>query len=87
MLNGITYNPNDTAMKFGFDKNMKIVGLFADEVKNVLPEAVKPAPFDTDKEGNSISGENYETIQYEKIIPLLVESIKELNEKIDKLEK
>mgnify|MGYP006099242061 FL=1 len=31
-------------------------------------------------------GKEYLTIWYEKLVPLLVESIKELSEKVDKLE-
>ena len=85
-LNGITYTPNDLAASFGYDKTVKLVGLFADEVEAVLPEATRPAPFDTDENGNSKSGDNYKTIQYEKLVPLLIEAIKELNEKVRKLE-
>ena len=84
-LTGITYTPNDLAASFGYDKNKKLVGLFADEVEAVLPEAVRSAPFDTDKDGNSISGENYKTIQYEKLVPLLIEAIKEQQKEIDQL--
>jgi len=76
-LHGITYTPNDIAASFGYDKTVKLVGLFADEVEAVLPEATRPAPFDQDENGNSKSGENYKTIQYEKVVPLLVEAIKE----------
>jgi hypothetical protein len=60
--------------------------LFADEVEAVLPEAVKPAPFDTDEEGNSKSGENYKTVQYEKLVPLLVEAMKDQQKIIDGLQ-
>ena len=63
----------------------KHVGLFAQEVENILPEAVKLAPFDVDEKGDSISGQNYKTIQYEKLIPLLVESIKELQSQVIEL--
>jgi hypothetical protein len=84
-LNGITYTPNDLAESFGFDKNKKIVGLFADEVEAVLPEATKPAPFDLDENGGSKSGENYKTVQYEKVVPLLVEAIKEQQKQIAQL--
>jgi len=84
-LNGITYTPNDLAVSFGYDKNKKLVGLFADEVEAVLPEAVRSAPFDTDKDGNSISGENYKTVQYEKLVPLLIEAIKEQQQQINEL--
>ena len=34
-----------------------------------------------------ISGENYKTVQYEKLIPLLIEGIKEQQKTIEKLEK
>jgi hypothetical protein len=86
-LTGITYTPNDLAESFGYDKNKKLVGLFADEVDAVLPEAVRPAPFDDDGAGGSKSGENYRTIQYEKIVPLLIEAIKELKQEIEILKK
>jgi hypothetical protein len=86
-LNGITYTPNDLAESFGYDKNKKLVGLFADEVKAILPEAVRPAPFDDDGAGGSKSGEHYQTIQYEKIVPLLIEAIKELKQEIEMLKK
>ena len=84
-LNGITYTPNDLAESFGYDKNVKLVGLFADEVEAVLPEATRPAPFDQDENGNSKSGENYKTIQYEKLVPLLIEAIKEQERTIQSL--
>jgi hypothetical protein len=55
----------------------------------VLPEAVKPAPFDLIRidENTEISrsGENYQTVQYEKLVPLLIEAIKELNKEVQQL--
>jgi len=86
-LNGITYTPNDLAESFGYDKTKKLVGLFADEVEAVLPEATRPAPFDMDENDNSKSGENYKTIQYEKLVPLLIEAVKELAKEIRDLKK
>ena len=51
----------------------------------VLPEVVKKAPFDIDTNGNSRSGENYLTVQYEKIVPLIIQAIKEQQSAIDLL--
>ena len=52
------------------------IGVIAQEILAVIPQAVKPAPFDHGDNG-SISGENYVTVQLEKIIPLLIEVAKE----------
>ena len=62
------------------------IGVIAQEVGKIIPQAIKPAPFDT-KDGASISGENYITVQIEKIIPLLIEAIKELSDQVDDLKK
>ena len=66
------------------DNDIK-VGVIAQDLQEVLPQAVKFAPFDRDAEGNSKSGENYLTVQYEKIVPLLIEAIKEQQIQIDQL--
>jgi hypothetical protein len=85
-LNGITYTPNAIAESYGYDRTKKLVGVFADEIEAVLPEAVRPAPFDIDESGGSKSGENYKTVQYEKIVPLLIEAIKEQQKSIENLQ-
>ena len=86
-LNGVTYNWNNLATTYGFDPKSKQAGLLAQEVEAVLPEAVKLAPFDIDETGNSRSGESYKTIQYEKLIPLLIEAIKDQQKQIDQLKR
>jgi hypothetical protein len=87
MLDGVTYNFTEHALSLnkylGTDKK---AGLIAQQVDEVLPEVIKYAPFDRDDKGESISGENYLTIQYDKVIPLLVEAIKELTKKVEQLE-
>ena len=86
-LSGVTYTPNSIAESFGFAKENQ-VGVLAGQVEIVLPEAVKPAPFDIALyEGTEISrsGENYKTVQYEKLVPLLIQAIKELNEQVQQL--
>jgi hypothetical protein len=88
-INGVYFNWNDTAKKLASkDTEIREVGFIAQEVQSVLPEIIKPAPFDTiDANGGSKSGENYLTIQYEKVVPLLVECIKELQKEIEELKK
>ena len=51
------------------------VGVLAQEIEKVIPEAVKNR------------GSGYKGVQYDKIIPLLIEGIKELTKKTKKLEK
>ena len=86
-LSGFTYDWSlDKCAEAGFiPKDEEQIGVFAQDIQSVIPQAVKPAPFDTDSEGNSISGDNYLTVQYEKIVPLLIECIKEQQKQIDEL--
>lgn len=85
-LNGINYTYNNLAKSYGLNDTETQVGLIAQEVETVLPEVVKLAPFDAEPDGKtSRSGDNYKTIQYERIIPLLVEAIKELKSEIEVL--
>ncbi len=86
-LSGFTYHwSKEKCEKAGFEpSDEKQVGVFAQDIQAVLPEAVKSAPFDRDKNGESKSGENYLTVQYEKIVPLLIESIKEQQKQIEEL--
>jgi hypothetical protein len=88
-INGVYFNWNETAKELtGKDTEQREVGFIAQEVQSVLPEIVKQAPFDTIEHTNqSKSGEEYLTIQYEKIVPLLVECIKELKNEIEELKK
>jgi trimeric autotransporter adhesin len=84
-LTGVLYTQNKLAEQFGYTNYETQVGLYAQQVQQVQPEAVKPAPFDIDESGQSKSGEKYLTVQYEKLVPLLVEGIKELRTEIKEL--
>ena len=87
-LSGFTYDwDKGSCEKAGFEPNdEKQVGVFAQDVQKVIPEAVKLAPFDRDESGESKSGDNYLTVQYEKLVPLLIESNKALLKRIEELE-
>ena len=81
-LNGFYYTENDLAKSFGFNNDKQQVGVSAQQVQAVLPEAVRVAPFVRDVETDI----EYLTVQYEKLVPLLIEAIKEQQKKIEELE-
>ncbi len=81
--------------KWDFYPPEKDIGLLAQRVQKIVPEAVHQAPFDKDPliKTGSKSGKNYLTVQYEKLVPLLVQTgnehddlIDKMQERIDKLE-
>jgi hypothetical protein len=84
-LNGFYYTPNELARKNGIKNTSIEIGLSAQEVQKVLPEIVKIAPFDSERNKDDVivskSGENYLTLSYERLIPVFVEAIKELERK------
>ena len=70
-LNPVTYNWNDRAKELNGSKTDNLeYGLIAQELEEVLPELVHPL-YST-----------YKSIDYIKLIPLLIKSIQELNKKI-----
>lgn len=89
-LSGVIYTNNDVANSFGYTTTEEQVGVLAQEVQAVLPQLVTPAPFDIGQNDDgtefSKSGENYMTVRYDRLVPLLVEAIKELTAKVEALE-
>jgi hypothetical protein len=90
-LRGVTFNSNKIAEQYGYTDKKEQVGVIAQDVEKVLPQVVVAAPFDIaqDENGNeySNSGENYKTVHYDKLIPLLIESIKEQSGIINNMKK
>jgi hypothetical protein len=74
-LDGFHYHANETAVALGYDASEQQVGLSAQQVQKVLPEVIAPAPIDP----------QYMTLHYERIVPLLVEAIKEQQKQIEEL--
>ena len=91
-LNGYNFDWKEEVKELGFSPSIEKddVGLIAQEVQEVVPQAVAPAPFDQEwdndiKKSISKSGEDYLTVKYDKLVPLLVEAIKELKCEIEEL--
>jgi Chaperone of endosialidase len=75
MLNGVEFFWNANAKSQGVSNESLQVGVLAQEVRAVLPEAVS-----SDGKNGTLS------VSYDKLLPLLIEAIKELSAKVDKLE-
>jgi hypothetical protein len=75
-LTGFHYHANELAQSLGYAPKPE-VGVSAQEVQKIFPEIVVPAPID----------ENYLTVKYEKLIPVLIEAIKELSEEIEAIKR
>lgn len=76
-LNGYYFTENEVAKSLGYTNDKMQIGLSAQEVEAVLPEAVAAAPID----------DKYLTVKYEKLVPLLIEAIKELQAEVAELKK
>ena len=72
-LSGFTYEFNETGRGLDLPAG-RHSGVSAQDVLEVLPEAVVCRPMD-----------DYLTVKYEKLVPLLIEAIKELKDEIDDL--
>ena len=76
-LQGVEFDWKSDCLEKGFMPSLQHeTGVIAQNVQKVIPDAVSPAPFDND----------YLTVQKDKIVPVLIEAIKEQQEKIEKLE-
>ena len=87
-IEGFYYHQNELAKSYGFEKDGQQVGCSAQEVQKVLPEVIVRAPFDMINGDLKASktGENYMTIKYDRLVPLVIEAIKEMNNKITNVE-
>jgi len=74
-LDTFYYEANETAQALGYEA-IREVGISAQQVQAVMPETVAPAPID----------DKYLTVRYERLVPLLIAAIKELEAKVAALE-
>lgn len=54
------------------------IGVLADQVEAIFPELVY--------ESIELEGKRYKTVAYEKLVPVLIEAVKELSDRVEKLE-
>lgn len=89
-LSGFTYVENELAKELGYNSDEEQVGVSAQQVQAVCPQAVHLAPVDEKVEDDgtivSKSGEDYMTVDYPRLVPLLIEAIKELKGQVDDLQ-
>jgi hypothetical protein len=71
----MVYHANETAVGLGYDASIIEVGVTAQSVQKVMPQTVAPAPID----------DKYLTVRYERLVPLLIEAIKELEAQVAEL--
>lgn len=86
LINGYTfeYDLENEDLTY-IPKEGRDIGVIAQEIEQIIPEAVSLAPIDRNEDNESKSGKNYLTVNYEKIIPLLIQSIKEQQAQIQEL--
>jgi nitrate reductase beta subunit len=75
-LDAFYYEANELAQSLGY-KPIREVGISAQQVKEIMPEVVAPAPID----------DRFLTVRYERLVPLLIAAIKELKSEINVLKK
>ena len=71
-INGVKFKWNELATNP--DKDKVQVGVIAQEVEAVVPEIV------------NTNDDGYKSVSYDKLVPLLIQAVKELSEKVKKLE-
>jgi hypothetical protein len=77
LLNGVYFTWKDVA-HVTCKAGKQDVGILANEVQAVFPEIVS--------DSIAIEGQSYKTVAYDKLIPVLIEAIKELNARVEALE-
>ena len=75
-LTGFYYTGNDNARQLGLNPKLD-VGVSAQDIERLFPVAA----------GDPLPGSGVKTVRYERLVPLLLEAVKSLNQKIDQLKK
>ena len=76
-LDGGTFTWKDGFAHTACKAGKKDYGILADQVEAVMPEIVSPSI--------ELGGETFRTVAYEKLVPVLIEAIKQLKQEVDDL--
>jgi len=76
-IGGYYFYGNETAASLGYDTEKRQIGVNAQEIERILPEAVAPAPID----------EQYLTVYYDKLVAFLIEAMKAQQLEIEGIKK
>jgi cytoskeletal protein CcmA (bactofilin family) len=82
-LNGYYFVTNDRAKELGYTDEKRQVGVSAQEVQAVMPEIVTDAAINSNITDGTEN--DYLTVHYDRMVPLLIEAIKEQQKQIDEL--
>jgi len=75
-IRGVEFDWTDEAEEIGFEPKCKHeTGVIAQEIEEVIPDAIAPAPFNKE----------YKTVEKDKIVALLIEAVKEQQKQIEEL--
>ena len=77
-LDGGTFRWKDGIAHTQVKAGKRDYGILADQVEAVMPEIVT--------DSIEIDGDTYKTVSYEKLVPVLIEAIKQLEDRIKVLE-
>ena len=89
-LNGVSYNYNNSEYgKYKLNPRLSY-GFLAQEIEKIIPEAVSEKTITTPNNGRNDSDKNTESmkvkvVNYDAVIPVLVEAIKEQQKQIEEL--
>lgn len=79
-LDGVRFTWNGKSKLIG-KPGQRDIGVLADQVENVLPELVGRSVHDQDNDGTQ-----WRVVSYDKLAPVLIEAVKELAARVEKLE-
>lgn len=91
-LDAFYYMENDLAKSLGYKSDRVQIGLSAQQVKEEFPQLIDLAPFDSeavpaDQGGGwvSKSGQNYMTVNYQRMVPVLIAALNEQDKELASL--